>query len=83
MESSISLYVLPVLFIAFLVRFLVQFIRSPPRTVPGPFLARFTDGWYFWNVRKGSFQDVNVELHKKYGTLTCLLISEFDAEYLL
>ncbi|KAI8666719.1 hypothetical protein NCS57_00898100 [Fusarium keratoplasticum] len=69
MESSISIYVLPVLFIAFLVRFLVQFIRSPLRTVPGPFLARFTDGWYFWNVRKGSFQDVNVELHKKYGTI--------------
>lgn len=83
MESSISIYVLPVLFFALLIRFLVQLFRSPLRTVPGPFLARFTDGWYFWNVRKGSFQDVNVELHKKYGRITCFLISAFDAECLI
>ncbi|KAM0428145.1 hypothetical protein ACHAPT_007045 [Fusarium lateritium] len=69
MESSISIYVLAAIFFVFLIRFLVQSFRSPLRTVPGPFLARSTDGWYFWNVRKGHFQDVNVELHKKYGTI--------------
>ncbi|KAF5004052.1 hypothetical protein FDECE_9427 [Fusarium decemcellulare] len=69
MESSISLFVVPVLLLAFLIRFIVQSLRSPLRTVPGPFLTRFTDGWYFWKVREGSFQDVNVDLHKRYGTI--------------
>lgn len=83
MESSILTYAIPVLFFAVFIRFLVQILRSPLRSVPGPFLARFTDGWYFWNVRKGSFQDVNVELHKKYGTLTCILTLAFGTDCLL
>lgn len=50
-----------------LLRFILKSYRSPLRTVSGPTLARFTDAWYFWNVRKGSFEKVNQELHKKHG----------------
>ncbi|KAH7131305.1 cytochrome P450 [Dactylonectria macrodidyma] len=46
---------------------LIHSIRSPLKTVPGPFLARFTDGWYFWAVRQGRFDQQNQEIHQKYG----------------
>lgn len=41
--------------------------RGP--SAPGPFLARFTDLWLAYRQRVGKFQEENVELHKKYGTL--------------
>lgn len=70
MTSSIAVFAIPAVLLALLLRFAVQSFRSPLRTVPGPTLARFTDGWYFWKVWKGSFQDVNLDLHKKYGIFT-------------
>ncbi|KAF4836184.1 Pisatin demethylase [Colletotrichum siamense] len=56
----------------FLVEFtaaLVNWIRSPLRSVPGPFLARVTDLWYLYHVRQGSFEKVNIKLHEKYGSI--------------
>ncbi|KAF7555155.1 hypothetical protein G7Z17_g2388 [Cylindrodendrum hubeiense] len=49
--------------------FIVHLIRSPLKSVPGPFLARFSDLWYFWAVRKGRFEQQNRELHQKYGSV--------------
>ncbi|KAM0081256.1 hypothetical protein ACKRZS_006586 [Fusarium odoratissimum] len=69
MTSPIAIFAIPAVVLALLLRFIVQSFRSPLRTVPGPTLARLTDGWYFWKVWKGSFQDVNLDLHKKYGTI--------------
>ncbi|KAI1505313.1 cytochrome P450 [Biscogniauxia marginata] len=46
---------------------LYRSLTSPLRSVPGPFLARFTDLWYFWKLWGGSFERVNKELHEKYG----------------
>lgn len=67
MTSPIAIFAIPAVVLALLLRFIVQSFRSPLRTVPGPTLARLTDGWYFWKVWKGSFQDVNLDLHKEYG----------------
>ncbi|OTB02816.1 hypothetical protein M426DRAFT_322406 [Hypoxylon sp. CI-4A] len=44
-----------------------RYVKSPLRAVPGPFLARFTDFWYFQKLREGSFEVVNKKLHEKYG----------------
>ncbi|KAL7620204.1 hypothetical protein AAE478_009197 [Parahypoxylon ruwenzoriense] len=49
--------------------YLVRSIWSPLRSVPGPFLARFSDGWYLWRMYKGHFELDNVVLHKKYGSI--------------
>lgn len=49
--------------------FIVRQLRSPLRTVPGPFVSRLGDAWYAWKVYQGSFQQVNIELHEKHGTL--------------
>jgi hypothetical protein len=70
MTSPIAVFAIPAVLLALLLRFIIQYFRSPLRTVPGPTLARFTDGWYFWKVWEGSFQDVNLDLHKKYGRFT-------------
>jgi hypothetical protein len=58
--------------VALAARILFPCLRTiflPLRNVPGPIAARFTDLWYLWRVRKGSFEHDNIELHKKYGKL--------------
>ena len=42
-------------------------LSSPLRKVRGPFLARFTNGWYFWRVYCGQFNHDNIDLHSRYG----------------
>jgi hypothetical protein len=39
------------------------------RTVPGPFLASFTDAWRLIQVNQGRFELVNQDLHGRYGDL--------------
>ncbi|KAL6230900.1 hypothetical protein BDW75DRAFT_248259 [Aspergillus navahoensis] len=53
----------------YVVLFLWRLVSSPLRDVPGPLLARFTDAWYFWKVRRGDFQQQNQQLHKDYGVI--------------
>lgn len=48
---------------------LYQLLTSPLRSVPGPFIARFTDLWYLYHLRRGNFEVVNQDLHKKYGSI--------------
>ncbi|KXJ87349.1 cytochrome P450 [Microdochium bolleyi] len=48
---------------------LVQDLLSPLRSVRGPWLARFTSGWYAFRVWQGSFQHVNRDLHRQYGPI--------------
>jgi hypothetical protein len=37
-------------------------------SVPGPFVARFTDLWYAYRIYRGGFEKDNLQLHEKYGT---------------
>ncbi|KAM5343954.1 hypothetical protein ACJ41O_012491 [Fusarium nematophilum] len=48
---------------------LYQSLVSPLASVPGPFLARFTDLWYVWRINKGYFERDNISLHQKYGPI--------------
>lgn len=47
-------------------------LSSPLRSVPGPFLARFTRLWYLRRVSKGQFEKENIALHRKYGPIVRL-----------
>ncbi|KAH7161934.1 cytochrome P450 [Dactylonectria estremocensis] len=51
----------------FLLTFLIRHRFSSLWNVPGPFLARYTDWWYFWRLRQGQFEEDNLTLHKQYG----------------
>lgn len=57
-----------VFFVVHLLIFITRPIRSPLKSVGGPFLARFSDVWYFWTVRKGHFEVTNRELHEEHGS---------------
>lgn len=46
---------------------ILQAIRSPLRSIPGHFLARFTRLWYFKEVWTGTFPWTNIDLHQKHG----------------
>ncbi|KAH7219724.1 cytochrome P450 [Fusarium oxysporum] len=48
---------------------LFQHLRSDLRSIRGPWAARWTLGWYTWKVWQGSFEQVNHNLHKKYGSV--------------
>ncbi|KAI0010209.1 cytochrome P450 [Xylariaceae sp. FL0662B] len=64
----LSLLSLPVLgvFLCLLANYISD-LFSPLRGIPGPFWARLTDGWYFWRVWRGHFEEENIHLHQKYG----------------
>ncbi|KAI9148745.1 Pisatin demethylase [Paramyrothecium foliicola] len=55
--------------VVYLIVLLIRPLLSPLRSIPGPFLARFTDAWYSHKVHQGEFEKVNVALHKKYGPI--------------
>jgi cytochrome P450 len=55
-------------FILLVLRPIFRALLSSLRSVPGPFLARFTRLWEFRAVRKHDFATYNIALHKKYGT---------------
>lgn len=40
---------------------------DPLRSIPGPFLARFSRLWYLGAVHKGDFEKQNIKLHRKHG----------------
>jgi hypothetical protein len=53
---------------------------DPLRDIPGPFLARFTRLWYFFEVYKGSFEISNLALHKKYGPIVRIAPNEYSID---
>jgi len=64
----------------FLFYHFVQYILDPLRSIPGPFLARFTRLWYCLEIYKGSFEVVDVELHRKYGPIVRIAPHEYSID---
>jgi hypothetical protein len=64
----------------FILYFLLQYALDPLRDIPGPFLARFTRWWYFFEIYKGSFEVTNVGLHKKYGPIVRIAPNEYSID---
>jgi hypothetical protein len=46
---------------------ILQALISPLRSIPGPFLARFTRLWELRAVLKHDFATYNIALHDKHG----------------
>ncbi|KAF8855018.1 putative cytochrome P450 oxidoreductase [Acephala macrosclerotiorum] len=59
---------------------IVSVIMDPLRGIPGPFLARFTRLWYFFELYKGSFEISNVGLHKTYGPIVRIAPNEYSVD---
>jgi cytochrome P450 len=44
-------------------------LLDPLRSIPGPFLARFSRLWMVYHARRGDMHTTMIALHKKYGKL--------------
>ncbi|KAK7216905.1 hypothetical protein V2G26_004908 [Clonostachys chloroleuca] len=53
--------------VVYAVYFILSVLFAPLRNVPGPFLARFTNIWYLFQVHKGHVERKNCQLHETYG----------------
>ncbi|TKX21940.1 cytochrome P450 monooxygenase-like protein 31 [Elsinoe australis] len=58
--------------VACVFRLLLGHLTSPLRHIQGPFLARFTDLWRFWDVWKGHAELTQRRLHDEYGDVVLL-----------
>ncbi len=67
MQFSLLIVAFAFLPLFYVIHLVYSSFTSPLRSVPGPFLARFTKLWYFWHVSQGHFEQVNLDLHRKYG----------------
>lgn len=67
-------YALAILFVFSILRALL----SPLRHLPGPFLARFTRGWYAYQMYRGDLPRTLPALHKKYGPIVRLGPNEYS-----
>ncbi|KAL4908288.1 hypothetical protein BDW74DRAFT_99249 [Aspergillus multicolor] len=55
--------------VALILRFIVLLFRGPSLSIPGPILARFTNAWYLWQMRRGDFHHTNIKLHQVNGPI--------------
>lgn len=58
---------LAVSILAVLIKISWDIFFSPLRTIPGPFVARFTDLWRAFYTYRGRVDATHVELHRRYG----------------
>ena len=66
--------------VSVLIYCLLQYLLDPLRSLPGPFLARFSRFWYFFELYKGSFEETNIELHKRYGSIVRIAPYEYSVD---
>lgn len=67
------------------IQYVVAYLNSPLKKIPGPFLAKFSNFWRFYNHYGQTHIETQKELHKKYGDVVCLgpnTVSVADASLL-
>ncbi|OAA67679.1 Cytochrome P450 [Cordyceps fumosorosea ARSEF 2679] len=74
------IYAIGIALIGFIAVTIIQALTSPLRSVPGPFLARFTRLWYLFRVVRGHFEDENIALHRRYGPIVRLAPNMFSID---
>lgn len=48
-------------------RLVISYFSSPLRSIPGPFLAKFTDAWRMFDYYKTTQIQSHQELHRQHG----------------
>lgn len=69
MPDSLAFSSICLLSVAYTIYSIYFHLTSPLRSIPGPWVARFTRLWYFMHVRSGEFHHKNIALHAKYGPI--------------
>ena len=65
--ATVGPFFLLVLFLLIAVPLLVNYFTPGLRSIPGPFLARFSNLWRFIDACKGHHERTIVKVHQKYG----------------
>jgi hypothetical protein len=60
-------YVAALVGVAAVLRYLLRPILDPLRTIPGPFLARFSRLWQLGVLHRGDLEHVTIDLHRRHG----------------
>ncbi|ORY15010.1 cytochrome P450 [Clohesyomyces aquaticus] len=55
-----------------IMRYVVSYLRSSLKGLPGPFLAKFSDVWRFWNHYTWKHIETQKKLHEQYGDVVQL-----------
>ncbi|CAG7921611.1 unnamed protein product [Penicillium olsonii] len=63
---------------ALVIRFLITLVKSPSLSIPGPFLGRFTNLWYLWQMKRGDFHHTNIKLHEKNGKIVRIAPNQYS-----
>ncbi|TVY12611.1 Pisatin demethylase [Lachnellula arida] len=58
----------------------IYVLLDPLRHLPGPRIARFTRLWYLYQIYQGRFEQVNIELHRKYGPIVRIAPGEYSLD---
>jgi hypothetical protein len=64
----------------FVINLAYKLYQDPLRDIPGPFVARFTRWWYFWRVYRGNFEEDNLALHRKYGSIVRIAPNQYSID---
>ncbi|EXJ72455.1 uncharacterized protein A1O5_04959 [Cladophialophora psammophila CBS 110553] len=72
MHQASVLVGLSALFLTWLLYFGFRQGTSKLPSAPGPLLARFSRFWYLRALIRGDFEQINIELHRKYGKIVRL-----------
>ena len=56
------------------------YLNDPLCQYPGPSLAKFTNLWRIYHIRKGGFQHVMTRLHKQYGPVVRIAPNVLDVD---
>lgn len=75
-SASLSLLLAGSLFLYLL----TQWLCDPLRSIPGPFLARYTRLWYCWAIYRGTFELTNIRLHKTHGPIVRIAPNEYSID---
>lgn len=69
---SLMLAVVSLGAIALVIQYAAAYLRSPLKHLPGPFLAKFSNFWRFYNHYSQTHIETQRELHKKHGDVVRL-----------
>lgn len=58
--------------IVLVIQYVVAYLSSPLKKIPGPFVAKFSNLWRFCNHYGQTHIETQKELHKKYGDVVRL-----------
>ncbi|KAK0747253.1 cytochrome P450 [Apiosordaria backusii] len=61
--------------------FVIPYLLSPLRPIPGPFLARYTNLYRLYHTTRGSFHLHIAQLHKKYGPVVLIGPNTVDIDH--